>query len=132
MNLEEYLFNRLGEEAAEVVQGATKILSFGSEHRVPSNRMAANDYLVAEINDILGVADFLKECGIELFGIGKPQAREAKIQKIITYMQVSIDAGRLTLSDEELTMINNRNDGKPLHHRIGDTVAATFEQKESA
>lgn len=132
MNLEEYLFNRLGEEGAEIAQAATKILSFGADHRVPSNRMVATDYLVTEINDVLGVADFLKECGIELFGIGKPQARKAKIQKIITYMQVSIDAGRLTLTDAELVKINNINEGNPLRHRNTGAVVVAFGQKESA
>lgn len=132
MNLEEYLFNRLGEEGSEIAQACTKILSFGPSHRVPSNRMVATDYLVTEINDVLGVADLLKECGIELFGIGKPQARKAKIQKVITYMQVSIDAGRLILSDEELAKLNTINEGTPLRHRKTGEVEVAFEQKESA
>jgi len=131
MNLEEYLLNRMGEEAAEITQASTKMLSFGITHRVPSNRMAASDCLVGEINDVLGVADFLNEIGVELFGIGKPQARKAKIQKIIAYMQVSIDAGCLTLTDEQLDKINARNEGRPLMHRRSDPVIATFE-KESA
>ena len=132
MNLEEYLFNRMAEEAAEISQACTKIQSFGKDHRVPSNRMIATDALVAEINDVLGVADFLKECGIELFGIGKPSARKAKIQKILAYMQVSIDAGKLTLTDAQLDHLNSMNEGRPLMHRRSDPVAATFEQKEPA
>jgi hypothetical protein len=105
-SLVQYLLNRSTEECCEAGQAFSKLFTFGVHHRHPVTKDLAITKAAQEINDILGVVDMLRDFGVDIFGIGKPEAIEAKKLKIFRNMQESIDAGAVVLTTEELAQLN--------------------------
>ena len=95
MNKTEYLLTCITEEGGEISQAAAKCLRFGMFDTHPKNDNVPNvNLLVNEINDMLGVAELLKESGFTVFGkIGDREAIDAKKEKVIRWMDYSRELG---------------------------------------
>lgn len=114
-SLAQYLLSRVSQECAETAQAFSKLFDYGLYHRHPVTKELAISKASQEVNDILGTIDLLQEVGVELFGIGNPEKREAKKLKIFRNMQLSIDERCLILSNAELEKLNAMfPDEKPL------------------
>lgn len=122
-SLVQYLLNRTTEECCEAGQAFSKLFTFGVNHRHPVTKEPAIMKAAQEINDILGVVDMLRDFGVDVFGIGKPEAIEAKKLKMFRNMQESIDAGTVVLTADELARLNAAYpDEKPLvPHKFDQT-----------
>lgn len=105
-SLQQYLLSRVSQECAETAQAFSKLFDYGLYHRHPVTKELAISKASQEVNDILGTIDLLQEIGVELFGIGNPEKRNAKKLKIFRNMQLSIDERCLILSNEELEKLN--------------------------
>lgn len=101
MNLVENLFLTAAEEAAELAQKFTKASRFGLESTNPKTERKAAEDIVWEFNDLLAVIELLKDRGIQFAGIGDPVAIQAAKKKLIEHMEVSVQAGTLTLPENE-------------------------------
>lgn len=107
----EHLLTILAEEGAEVgellpelfaaVVGvqkrASKAARFGLEEVQPGQGQTNAERIVAEINELLGVAELLEEAGA-LRGVGDREAVEAKKTKVRSFMGYAEDCGALTQS----------------------------------
>lgn len=114
-SLVQYLLTRGTEECCEAGQAFSKLFTFGVHHRHPVTKDLAITKASKEINDILGVVAMLRDFGVDIFGIGKPEDIEAKKLKIFRNMQESIDVGALVLTPDEMARLNaTYPDEKPL------------------
>lgn len=93
MNIVEHLFLCAAEEGGEITQAAGKAGRFGAFDVPPSGGVPNNEYLVREVNDLLGVLEMLQEQGIPLIGIGDRSAIEAKKEKLRTFISYAIGLG---------------------------------------
>jgi hypothetical protein len=98
MNLQEHLLTCLGEEGSEIAQDIAKCLRFGLDDRNvlkptgPTNR----ERLVAELNDLLGVAAMLEELGILPDGWQNFEAQYAKRKKVEKFLDYARHVRALT------------------------------------
>lgn len=93
MNTTQYLLSCLIEECAEVIQRATKAQRFGLEEIQPEQSLSNRQRLAAELADLMGTIELLKEDGVRL---PIPAAAiEAKFDKVKKYMDYSRELGVL-------------------------------------
>lgn len=95
MNKQEYLVTKLIEEAAEIIQRATKAIDFGFTEVEPTQEHDNEFRLVQEINDFLAVLEMLQESGVSLRGIANPVALAKKKTKVEKFMELSRQQGCL-------------------------------------
>lgn len=114
LTTEDYLFITLSEEAGEVIQAASKCNKFGKDDKPPAkpkrqlqttqSGMSYSDveelvpnteYLVRELNDLLGTIKALEIAGINLKGVGDKKAINAKVNKIRKWAEYSYLNGRV-------------------------------------
>jgi hypothetical protein len=95
MNRQEYLIVKLIEESAEVIQRATKILTFGKDEVQPEQEKDNSERLVAEFNDMLAVLEMVIESGVELRRIADPIALSKKKTRVEEFMKLSRAQGCL-------------------------------------
>lgn len=96
MNIIEYLLVCVSEEGSEVSQAACKAARFGISDAHPDRDMLPNnEYLVREVNDLLGVLELLQEYGAPIQGIGDRDAIEAKKVRVKKFMVYSQERGAL-------------------------------------
>lgn len=97
MNRTEHLLTCLAEEAAEVAQAATKALRFGLQDTNPRTGTTAEQHICAELNDLVAVAELLRERGAlpHLDGTDNAQIG-AKKAKVARYMAISEQRGTLS------------------------------------
>lgn len=97
MTRQEMLLVQLMEEAAEVVQGVSKCLRFGTAHEWPAHERSAEYRLSQELIDLLALVEM---CQAE--GILSPWPDElssfkvAKKLKVEKYLLLSAELGKLT------------------------------------
>jgi hypothetical protein len=93
MNTTEYLLSCLVEECAEVIQRATKAQRFGLSEIQPDQELDNQQRLEAEVSDLMGTLELLREEGIGL--IGPSEAIQAKMHKVRKFMDYSREQGAL-------------------------------------
>jgi hypothetical protein len=93
MNTTEYLLSCLIEECAEVIQRATKAQRFGLSEIQPDQELDNQQRLEAEVSDLMGTLELLREEGIGL--IGPSEAIQAKMSKVRKFMDYSRQQGAL-------------------------------------
>lgn len=96
MTILEHLLTCLAEEGGEITQAATKALRFGLLDYPHEGAPTNTEQLVAELNDLLGVARSLVEVGALPHEWQSETAQEAKRLKVAHYMSYSDSRGRLT------------------------------------
>lgn len=102
MNLKEYLFSQLGEEAGEIAQMCSKINRFGLDEVWKPEVGPNRERLIAEINDLFGVIEVLQELGHLPAVIDRPEQIAAKKEKVWKYAQYAREQGTLSLTLVEL------------------------------
>lgn len=95
MNTIEHLLTCLGEEGGEVTNAACKALRFGLDDEPPGGGLRNHEYIVKEVNDLLGVVELLQEHGVGLTGIGSREDIDAKKAKVHKFMKYAIERGTL-------------------------------------
>lgn len=97
MTRQDMLLVQLMEEAAEVVQGVSKCLRFGTAHEWPAHERSAEYRLSQELIDMLALIEM---CQAE--GILSPWPQDvrshiaAKKEKVEKYLLLSAELGKLT------------------------------------
>lgn len=94
MNRQQYLLNKLAEEATEVAQQALKAAQFGLDEAEPEQRKSNAERCHDEIDDMLGVIEMLNE----EFGFNfqsQMDRRWAKKDKVNKYAAYSAELGLL-------------------------------------
>lgn len=94
MNRQQYLLNKLAEEATEVAQQALKAAQFGLDEAEPEQRKSNAERCHDEIDDMLGVIEMLNE----EFGFNfqsQMDRRMMKKQKVNKYAAYSAELGLL-------------------------------------
>ena len=99
MNKIEHLLLCVAEEGGEITQAAGKAGRFGLSDSPPNGGLPNNEYLVREVNDLLGVLELLQEHGVPLPGIGDREMIEAKKAKVTHFMTYATQRG--TLMDQQ-------------------------------
>lgn len=94
LTIDEYLVNKLAEEAVEVAQRCTKIMSFGMHEKQPGQDLDNLRRLKEEVNDFLGTLEFM-ERALDLPKFRDEAMIAAKKEKIVKYAEYSIEIGRL-------------------------------------
>ena len=87
MNKVEHLYMCVAEECGEITQAAGKSGRFGYDDYPPGGGLPNNEYLVREVNDLLGVLELLEEEGIPLPGVGDRAMIEEKKAKVKRFME---------------------------------------------
>ena len=90
MTEEQYFFLKLAEEASEVAHMCSKIMQFGMDERHTNSQPDNEARLTAEINDFLGVLNYMREIGIYDFKESEI-AQELKVDKLMKYLKLSRD-----------------------------------------
>lgn len=94
MNIDQYCLLKIAEECNEIAVECSKIMQFGTRSFSPADpQQTMNiDRLRGELNDLLGVLEFMKEtCGFEF--IPDREQIEEKKAKLLKYMNVSRELG---------------------------------------
>ena len=97
MNVKEHLLACLAEEAAEVVQCATKSLRFGLDDRNvlnptgPTNR----ERLISELNDMRAVIKMLEAEGVLPMSWEHDHAMHNKVAKVLRFIKYAKEHGAL-------------------------------------
>ncbi len=114
MNLEEFLLNKLAEEASELSQIASKGSQFGIHTYSPCYGNDTLSLIIKETNDILGVLRMLKnllklrkEDTSKLDDINTLLPLLKKEAKTFSYLQKIIKSGKLVLDEKELEWYNS-------------------------
>ena len=98
MNTTEHLLTVLGEEGAEIAQDVSKCLRFGLDDvnvlnpSGPTNRFR----LVAELNDLVAMADMLAGMGVIPANWSNPEKQKEKVSKVRKFMEYARKQGALT------------------------------------
>jgi len=95
MNIKEYLLVCVNEEGLEIGHAADKALRFGLHDGYPGTDRTNITDLVAEINDLIGVLELMRENGIELPKLFDRLDIETKKARVNKYMAVSKNLGTL-------------------------------------
>jgi hypothetical protein len=100
MNITEHLLTTLGEEGAEVSQGASKCLRFGVNDVYPSasknpDNKTSRERLICEVNELIAVAEILETHGVFPPNWMSRDIINAKKLKVIAMMQYAKDCGTL-------------------------------------
>jgi len=100
MSKEQFLLNKLAEEASEIVQIALKTAQFGMNEKHPEKTETNRERIFAELNDLLAVVDELNE--FHDFGF-EPNwlAKVGKRQRMIEYMEYSQMLGKVEPYDNQ-------------------------------
>lgn len=88
---QQHLLIKLAEECVEVAQRCDKAIIFGLNEIQLGQELDNAERIVQELEDLLGVAQMLKEEGI--IRPPKEEAIRAKKNRVEKYMQYSIDKG---------------------------------------
>ena len=113
MNETEHLLTCLSEEGTEVAEvfaellaavsrtgkRASKALRFGLDEIQPGQDASNGERIVAELNDLLGVAELLQDAGV-IKDFGNRAAVEAKKAKVRAFLEYSAECGTLTTPTE--------------------------------
>lgn len=92
MNLREYLFNLVMEEASEIAQAASKCNRFTPDHTYGKYSSSNLVRLGVELNDLFTVISLLeKELGV----IFEKTPNKFKLDKVEKYMKISKELGAL-------------------------------------
>jgi NTP pyrophosphatase (non-canonical NTP hydrolase) len=94
MKRQEHLILCLAEECAEITHVVSKILRFGLHDNWPGYGDKL-ERLTGEINDLLGVVEFLQENGVPLPGLTDRRAIEAKKVKLQEFLDYARKHGAL-------------------------------------
>lgn len=94
MNRQQYLLNKLAEEAAEVAQIALKAAQFGLTETSPYHTDCNAERVHAELNDVLGIVRMLNE-EFNFSFIPDDVAMEAKKEKVNHYYAYSKQLGEV-------------------------------------
>jgi hypothetical protein len=103
MNQDEYLYNKLSEECAEVSQRVSKILCFGADEIQPKQDQTNMERLRFEVDDVLAMIRMLENARL-LIRRSQEQLDEHfryKAAKVEKYMQYSIQLGRMVFEEKE-------------------------------
>ncbi len=95
MNTIEHLFMCVAEEGGEITQAAGKAGRFGASSQYPDGGRQNSEYLVREVNDLLGVLEMLQEEGVLLPGIGDRAAIDEKKLKLRKFMEYAKERSTL-------------------------------------
>lgn len=92
MNNLQYLLNKLSQEAAELIQEATKASEFGLDNANPATREVNRAALHKELHDLLAVVDMLnreEDFGFEVCF----EKLNAKLAKVTMFREISRHLG---------------------------------------
>jgi hypothetical protein len=93
MNRREHLLTVFQEECAELIQVVSKSKRFGLTNTQPSSGKLNIEILNDEWNDLMGIAELLREEGIPI--IVDPIKIQQKKEKVEKFLQVSANSGKL-------------------------------------
>lgn len=97
MTRKEMLLVQLMEEAAEVVQGVSKCLRFGTNHEWPALEKTAEYRLMTELIDLSTLVKMCRDEGvIEKLPVDYKERMDAKKLKVEKYLLLSAELGKLT------------------------------------
>ena len=93
MNENEYLLTCLGEEAAEVIQGASKAIRFGvnSANYSALEHLSNKQMIINELNDMMAIVSMLVDKKVLPEGWNSPSFQNKKKSKVQRYMNQSIE-----------------------------------------
>jgi len=94
MTYEQFLLCKLAEECTEIAQDALKTQQFGFDSFHPETKMTNTEYLANELNDLFAILEMLSDSGYFSFEPDK-NAIEAKKQKVLHYLEVSKELGKV-------------------------------------
>ena len=92
MNKQQLLLIKLMEEAAEVVQAASKSIQFGFDDIIPGTDTTNRQRLNAEITDFLAIIEMLNEASV-LNYVYDAEVVQRKKLKVEQYAQLSDELG---------------------------------------
>lgn len=94
MSHEQFLLNKLAEEASEIAQIALKTAQFGMTEKHPEKTLNNKERIHLELNDLLAVIDELNSW--VQFGFKENYAAKInKIEKLNKYLGYSIQLGKV-------------------------------------
>lgn len=97
MTRKEMLLVQLMEEAAEVVQGVSKCLRFGTSHTWPALEKTAEYRLMTELIDLSTLVKMCRDEGvIGQLPVDYKERMEAKRAKVEKYMAMSVELGKVS------------------------------------
>lgn len=96
MNIDQYCLLKIAEECNEIAIECSKIMQFGTRSFSPADpqQIINIDRLRSELNDLLGVLEFMKEtCGFEF--IPNREQIDMKKAKLLKYLEISRGLGHV-------------------------------------
>jgi NTP pyrophosphatase (non-canonical NTP hydrolase) len=94
---QEECLNILQEEAAEVIQAASKIKRFGILNRKPGAELNNLQNLELEIGDVLAMIELCKQAGIGLTDEGLERAKQDKFARLSEHMHTWAETNRVEI-----------------------------------
>jgi NTP pyrophosphatase (non-canonical NTP hydrolase) len=87
MTRQEHLLIRLAEECSEVIKEISKSLIFGLDNHYPMGAETNSQKIMDELNDLIAVADMLKEDGAigPFINQEKILAKKKKVEQYLVY-----------------------------------------------
>lgn len=96
MDLEQLFLCKLAEECNEVAKICLKAQQFGLDYVDPETGKTNAELLVGELEDVSGVVLALNN-DFNLGYVDSPEAKMKKVDKILKYMKMSENLGRVTI-----------------------------------
>lgn len=97
MTRQEILLVQLMEEAAEVVQGVSKCLRFGTNHEWPALEKTAEFRLIQELLELLTMIEMCQQENVlSPWPHDTRQRMDAKREKVEKYIAMSIELGKVS------------------------------------
>ncbi len=103
MNLEQHLLLKLIEECTEVAKEAAKCMQFGMDEVYEPVGISNRERLIGELNDVMAILQMLNNISAasdkhnNLGYEPDVKAINAKIEKVLHYLQYSVDIGQVKL-----------------------------------
>lgn len=92
MTEEQYFYLKLAEEASEIAHMCSKIMQFGLSNMVDNTQPDNERRLYIEIDDFLGVLNYMREIGIISYKESKV-AQDQKVDRVLEYLKISRNNG---------------------------------------
>lgn len=106
MNLQQYLLNKLSEEASEVIQITQKTQQYGFHERCPGQTRTNAERMHLEIDDFMAQISMLNDVGLNYEP--NPVNVKAKKEKVIRGLRLAVQLGNV--DSEALEQYKNMAD----------------------
>lgn len=104
MDIEQYLFSKLGSEAVEVAHIASKVMEFGMREKISPEALANYERVHEELDDLMAIIAILNNCCGFMYTPNK-EAMNKKRDKVVKYLNKSEGLGKVNMSTDDYRWI---------------------------